>query len=158
MSTNPTTEVSATAKESWALMTDLVVNNERRRQVSDALGMSFSQTRAVRRVAHRSMTMGELAGTLGMDPPNVTTLVDALEKQGLVRRKPHPTDRRAKIVEATRKGKALARRADDILWTPPPGVADLSERELQSLRRILLKASAEPPERVPEDPSTREPR
>lgn len=143
MSTKPTGKASDTAREAWALMTDLVVNNERRRQVSDALGMSFTRTRAIRRVAHRPMPMGELAATLGMDPPNVTTLVDSLEKQGFVRRKPHPTDRRAKIVEATRKGKVLAKQADDILWTPPAGVAGLSEAELESLRQLLQKASAD---------------
>lgn len=141
MGINQPPKTSEVAKESWALMTDLVVNNERRRQVSDALDMSFTHTRAVRRVAHKPMTMGELAAALGMDPPNVTPVVDALEKQGLVQRKPHPTDRRAKLVEATRKGKAVARRADDILWTPPPGVAGLSETDLTSLRRILQKAS-----------------
>jgi len=145
MSTDPKTESSEAAKESWALMTDLVVNNERRQQVADALEMSFTHTRAVRRVAHKPLTMGELAATLGMDPPNVTPVVDALEKQGLVERKPHPTDRRAKMVEATRKGKAVARRADDILWTPPPGVAGLSETDLKSLRRILQKASGPEP-------------
>lgn len=142
MSPKPTDNSSETAREAWALMTDLVVDNERRRQVSDALGMSFTRTRAIRRVAHRPMPMGELAATLGMDPPNVTTLVDALEKQGYVQRKPHPTDRRAKIVEATRKGKALAKQADTILWTPPAGVADLSQSELKSLRQLLQKASA----------------
>ena len=91
-------------------MSDLVLDNGRRRQVSEALGMSFGRTRAIRRLARRPMPMGELAAMLGMDPPNVTVLVDDLEAQGLVRRRPHPTDRRAKLVEATRKGKALARR------------------------------------------------
>lgn len=143
MSTDKTPASSQTAKEAWALMTDLVVNNERRRQVSDALGMSFTRTRAIRRVAQRPMPMGELAAALGMDPPNVTTLVDSLEKQGLVRRKPHPTDRRAKIVEATRKGKTLAKRADDILWTPPASVASLEPGELKTLKRLLEKASVD---------------
>ena len=61
------------------------------------------------------MSMGELAAALGIDPPNATVVVDDLEALGLVRRRPHPTDRRAKLVEATRKGKELARRADAIL-------------------------------------------
>lgn len=141
MSATPNDESSETAREAWALMTELVVNNERRRQVAEALGMSFTRSRAVRRVAHRPMPMGELAATLGMDPPNVTTLVDALEKQGYVQRKPHPTDRRAKIVEATQRGKALAKQADDILLTPPDGVSGLSESELELLRSILRKAA-----------------
>jgi len=84
--------------------------------------------------------MGELAAALGIDPPNATVVVDDLEAQGLVRRRPHPTDGRAKLVEATRKGKDLARRADEILATPPPALSALEAEELETLRRILTKA------------------
>jgi DNA-binding MarR family transcriptional regulator len=143
MSANPSGDSSALAREVWMLMSNLVLDNGRRRQVSKALGMSFGRTRAIRRVAGRPMSMGELAAALGMDPPNATVLVDDLEAQELVSRRAHPTDRRAKVVEATRKGKALARRADDILSTPPAGLANLSERDLDALRRILRKASRE---------------
>ncbi len=64
------------------------------------------------------MSMGELAAALRIDPPNATVLVDESEALGVARRRPHPTDRRARIVEATRKGKASARRADTILNGP----------------------------------------
>src|SRR4051794_41556335 len=101
-------------------MTDLVLENTRRREVSDALGMSFGRTRAIRRLARAPMSMRELATALGIDPPNATVVVDDLEAQGLVRRGAHPTDRRAKGVEAQRQGKEAARRAGAILPTPPP--------------------------------------
>ena len=91
----------------------------------------------MRRVARKPMSMRELADALGIDPPNATGLVDDLEAQGLVRRGPHPTDRRAKVVEATRKGKTLARRADEILSRPPPALGALSAEDLETLRRIL---------------------
>jgi DNA-binding MarR family transcriptional regulator len=133
---------SAASRETWLLMSDLVLDQGRRRQVSEALGMSFGRTRAIRRVTHRPMPMGELAAALEIDPPNATVLVDDLESQGLVRRRPHPTDRRAKLVEATRKGKALARRAEAILGTPPPGLRSLSTDDLDTLRRILESISA----------------
>jgi DNA-binding MarR family transcriptional regulator len=83
------------------------------------------------------MSMGDLASALGIDRPNATVLVDDLEAQGLVRRRPHPTDRRAKIVEATRKGKSVARRANEILSTPPAGLNELSPQDLEELRRML---------------------
>ena len=141
------TEPSQAASEVWLLMSDLVLDHDRRRQVSDALGISFSRARAVRRLARQPMSMGELAATLGIDPPNATVLVDELESMGLVRRRPHPTDRRAKVVEATRKGKAIARQADDILGTPPPALSGVDARDLEALRRILtsIKASKEEP-------------
>jgi DNA-binding MarR family transcriptional regulator len=130
---------SEVAQEVWLLMNDLVLDNQRRREVSEAAGMSFGRTRAIRRVARRPMSMGELAGMLGIDPPNATALVADLESQGLVRRKPHPTDGRAKVVEATRKGKALAGRVEAILAKPPPELSGLSSADLEALRRILEK-------------------
>ena len=128
------------ARDAWLLMSDLVLDNQRRREVADALGMSFGRSRALRRLARRPMSMRELADALGIDPANATGLVDDLEAQGLVRRGPHPTDRRAKVVEATRRGKTLARRADAILGTPPPGLSALPARDLDALRRILERA------------------
>ena len=119
-----------------------MVDHERRRAVVETLGMSFGRARAVRRVARRPMLMGELAESLGIDRPNATTLVDSLEEQGLVRRRPHATDRRAKLVEATRKGKSLARRADEILGTPPPALSALDPHDIEVLNEILDRISA----------------
>jgi DNA-binding MarR family transcriptional regulator len=132
------------ARDVWLLMSDLVLDNQRRREVTDALGMSFGRSRALRRLARRPMSMGELAAVLGIDPPNATTLVADMESQGLVRRKPHPTDGRAKLVEATRKGKALARTADAILATPPPALSALSAHERETLRRLLQGVAGAP--------------
>lgn len=52
----------------------------------------------------------------------------------------HPTDRRAKLVEATAKGKKLARRAEAILATPPPTLSALGAEDLATLREILERA------------------
>jgi DNA-binding MarR family transcriptional regulator len=125
------------AREVWMLMSDLVLDNMRRRAVSEALGMSFGRARAIRRLARAPLSMGEFAAALDIDPPNATVLVDDLEAQGLVRRRVHPTDRRAKLVEATRRGKALAKRADDILATPPATLSALPREDLEVLQRIL---------------------
>jgi DNA-binding MarR family transcriptional regulator len=123
-------------------MSDLVLDNERRRDVAEALGISFGRARTVRRLARQPMSMGELAAALGIDPPNATVVVDDLEALGLVRRRPHPTDRRAKVVEATRKGKEMARKAEAILATPPPALSALSTEDLEALRRILGSVAA----------------
>jgi DNA-binding MarR family transcriptional regulator len=131
---------AATARDVWAIMSDLVLDHERRREVSDALGLSFARIRAVRRVAKRPMSMKEFAAALDIDPPNATTVVDDLETLGLARRRPHSTDRRAKLVEATPKGKAAARKADEILFSPPPGLTALSTDELEALHRLLRRA------------------
>lgn len=46
-------------------------------------------------------TQQSLAQLCEVSPRNITGLVDALEKSGHVRRSPHPTDRRAVLVELT---------------------------------------------------------
>jgi DNA-binding MarR family transcriptional regulator len=131
------------ARDVWARMCDLVLDNERRREVSDAVGISFGRLKALRRVARRSMSMRELADELGIDPPNATVVVDDLESLGLARRQSHPTDRRAKVVEATRKGKEIAKRANAIMSTPPPALSALAPDELGELRRILTQLDAD---------------
>jgi DNA-binding MarR family transcriptional regulator len=132
-----TTTVSDPAYTAWSLMCDLVLNNERRREASEALGMSFGRIKAIRRLARAPMALWELASTLGIDAPYATVVVDDLEAQGLVRRRPHPSDRRAKLVEVTRKGKDMARRADKILGTPPPALASLGPAEVTALVEVL---------------------
>lgn len=126
-------------REAWHAMADLVLDNERRREVSEQTGVSFGRMKALRQIAGRPMSMRELAGLLGMDPPNLTAVVDDLERSGLVERQSHPTDRRVKLVVATPKGAALAQRAEEILDRPPAGLVDLPSDDLEILVRILAR-------------------
>lgn len=131
------------ASEVWLAMSDLVLDQLRRRAVSDATGVSFGKSRALRRLARRPMSMGELADALDIEKPNATTVVAELEAAGLVRRRPHPTDGRAKLAELTARGRQLARRADKILATPPPGLTALSTEQLTTLAQILERISGD---------------
>jgi DNA-binding MarR family transcriptional regulator len=125
-------------------MCDLVLDNERRRAVSEAVGLSFGRIRALRRINRAPMTMGELATKLGIDAPYATLVVDDLERQGLVERRPHPTDRRAKLVTTTARGAAAAGRAEDIMNRPPAALASLGADDLDTLARILGAATSPP--------------
>ncbi len=49
--------------------------------------------------------MGDLAEDLGITARTVTTLVDALEREGLLVRLPDPTDRRATLLALTEKAR-----------------------------------------------------
>lgn len=59
-----------------------------------------------RLVQQGALTQRELSEALRCSPRNVTTLVDVLEEDGFVARRPHPTDRRATLVELTGSGGA----------------------------------------------------
>ncbi len=118
--------------ETWQAMGDLVLDNMRRREVSDAPGLSFAKTRALRRIAKQPMSMLRLASLLCVDPRNLTPLADNLEQAHLVERTPHPTDRRVKLEVAVRPGAALANagRRDS---GPSAGLRELSAKDLKDL-------------------------
>jgi len=128
---------AAPIDEVWEIMRELVLSNERRKEVSDALGMSLARVKALRRIEASPMAMGELASLLSMDAPYMTVVVDDLERQGLVERKPHPTDRRAKVVQATPAGQRAAREARGILNRPPDELAALPPEQLEALLGAL---------------------
>ena len=68
--------------------------------------------------------MRDLGEQLGVSPRNMTALVDALEDAELVVRRPHPTDRRATLVELSAAG---TRQAEDALGPRLDAIAELFE-------------------------------
>jgi DNA-binding MarR family transcriptional regulator len=116
--------------------------HEGRKEVVEALGMSFFRIKALRRIAARPSRLSELAAELGSDRPYLTLVVDDLLKRGLVERDRDPADRRSKIVTATAEGRAVAARANAILGTPPPVLRALPARDLAELERIVSALTA----------------
>jgi DNA-binding MarR family transcriptional regulator len=125
------------ARRAWRAMSDMVLDHDRKVEVSEALGLSFARVRALRALAARADTLRALADRLAADPPYVTLIVDDLEERGLVARTPHPEDRRAKLVALTAAGRAAAARAEAILDEPPAALRDLPARDLAALVRVL---------------------
>jgi len=68
---------------------------------------------------------------------SVTNIVDQLERSGLVRREPHPTDRRTTLAELTDQGRETARKATEALNEFAFGMRPLPDAELEHLSRIL---------------------
>lgn len=54
---------------------------------------------------HGPLTPGELAAKERVQPPSMTRVIAALEEQGHVSRRPHPTDRRQSLVTVTDAGR-----------------------------------------------------
>jgi DNA-binding MarR family transcriptional regulator len=132
-----TVAAAASARRAWQLMSALVLSHDRKAAAAEALGLSFARVRALRRLADEPLTLRGLAAELLADPPYVTLIVDDLEERGLVERRPHPDDRRAKLVALTRAGRAAARRAGQILDDPPPALGELDGKDLDALVRVL---------------------
>src|SRR5512133_2212062 len=58
------------------------------------------------------ITSRQLCTTLGILPPNLVGMVNAMEARGLVVRAPHPRDRRAMGLHLTEGGQKLMRKAE----------------------------------------------
>jgi DNA-binding MarR family transcriptional regulator len=91
----------------------------------------------------------ELGSALGIDRSTMVSLIDQLEGAGLAKRRPSPTDRRAREVAITPKGRRLLQRARELIVQVEDAVlAGLTgeEREelLGLLRRALESAPAQP--------------
>jgi DNA-binding MarR family transcriptional regulator len=130
------------ADQAWEAMCSLVLDNERRREVSEALGMSFAKIKALRRLADCPMTGKELAAELLTDAPRASMLIDELVQRGLAERRVHPEDRRVRIVALTDLGAVEAERARAILHCAPKALRGLPPEELAALNRILRPLAA----------------
>jgi len=135
-----------TAARVWIGIRALVLDHhDRRKEVCEALGMSFIRVKALRVIAQAPTTLRQIAARLATDPPYVTIVVDDLERRGLVRREANPADRRSKIVTATADGAAAAAVASGILNQPPASVLHLDPDELSAIDRVVAKLLDAPP-------------
>jgi DNA-binding MarR family transcriptional regulator len=82
----------------------------------------------------------EFAERAGVTRATVTTLLDGLEREQLVRRQPHPVDRRMLRVHMTEKGRDLITGIlPDHFCRTKRLMAQLSDREKKTLIKLLVK-------------------
>jgi DNA-binding MarR family transcriptional regulator len=129
------------AERTWRLLVELVMETRGawRRNVIEATGLPFSRVRALWRLERGPRTLAELAHDMGTDAPATTVLINALEQRGLVRRTPHPTDRRAKQVSLTAAGRRVLSIVEKIPDQPPAALEHLPQSELERLWKTLEK-------------------
>jgi DNA-binding MarR family transcriptional regulator len=83
------------------------------------------------------LPMGQLAKHIKMHQTTVTLVLDQLETQGLVRRQPHPRDRRVILAVSTPAGQALTHQASEELASLNFGLPPLSEAKQTAVVKIL---------------------
>jgi MarR family transcriptional regulator, transcriptional regulator for hemolysin len=91
-------------------------------------------------VAPRQLTQSEIAARLGIEEPTLVTLLHRLERDGWVRRRHSPNDRRCKIVDlgwrAQRVIARINRTANELRHEL---LASISEPELRICMRVLTQ-------------------
>jgi MarR family transcriptional regulator for hemolysin len=91
----------------------------------------------------------ELASAMGIDRSTMVTLIDQLESTGLAKRRPSATDRRAREIAITPKGRRVLQRSRRLISeTEDEVLAGLTAEErselVSLLRRALEAAPAQP--------------
>lgn len=110
----------------------------------EPLGLNLSQASLIGYVAaNGAMNQTQLAAALVLGRAATGTLVDQLEKRGLVQRAPDPDDRRVWLVKNTDEGTVMAKRVaavdKDLRDRIRVGISSTERRQLADL---LLRMSA----------------
>jgi MarR family transcriptional regulator, lower aerobic nicotinate degradation pathway regulator len=101
-------------------------------------GKHFGVLMTLARLGPASQT--RLIGELGSDKTAMTRTVDALERQGLVVRRPAPNDRRARTVELTPQGRSRLAEASEVAKRVSADLlACLSAEEQATLHGLLAR-------------------
>jgi MarR family transcriptional regulator, transcriptional regulator for hemolysin len=130
------------SRASYTLTTELTAALE-------GLGISPRAHAVLAAAATGDHTQTELAKTVGLDKTTMVVTLDELEAAGLAERRPSPTDRRARVIGVTRKGRKKLDEAErigdaireDVLSALPAG-----ERKafLGALTKLVADRLAEP--------------
>jgi DNA-binding MarR family transcriptional regulator len=133
------------------------VSHTRTAEALESLGLTTALFALLNVLATREGAIQqELGSAMGVDPSTMVSLVDQLEAAGLAKRRPRPTDRRAREVAITPRGRRVlgqARRLavqveDDVLR----GLSGVERRQMLALlRRALDSAPPQPLWRAEED-------
>jgi MarR family transcriptional regulator, organic hydroperoxide resistance regulator len=97
--------------------------------------------------AEDGLPPGEIARRLGLSTPTVTRATARMEAAGLLRREPHPSDRRMVLVHLTSRGRDLEKVIDAEMHQVTEralAIFSLAEREalINALRQIRRNLSA----------------
>jgi len=130
------------------LLSQLGASVSRRfRNVLTPVGLEPRQFLVLRHVLLREgWSQQALAETLGIPPSRMVALVDELEGRGILERRPHPTDRRARTLHVTAEGRRLFGEAVTLAVAHERSICeglDADEREqlLRLLRRVAARQS-----------------
>jgi DNA-binding MarR family transcriptional regulator len=98
-------------------------------------GLGAARLSALSVVVFRGpLTLGALASAERVRPPTMTGIVNGMERDGLVRRRPSDDDRRAVLIEPTPAGRRLLDRARGArIDVVERGLSDLSPAQLETL-------------------------
>ncbi|MFT2018903.1 MarR family winged helix-turn-helix transcriptional regulator [Streptomyces sp. 796.1] len=135
----PAAQAGCGIREIRGLVTELTrrMDAHRRSRIAE-LDLTPTQAKALEELGE-PRTARELAAVMCCEPPNVTYVIDKMEKQGLVLRRPDPRDRRAKQLVLTDAGRELRLDLLERMGQDSP-LDHLTHEARRELRTHLLRA------------------
>ncbi|MBD0421745.1 MarR family transcriptional regulator [Streptomyces sp. TRM S81-3] len=128
------------------LIDELYETTHRLRQFVEARlrekGASVARLRALRMLARAEhpLRMRDLSEMAGIAARTATSIIDSLERDGLVERVPHPHDRRAFLLHLTDEGLRCHREAEEIdRLALAEATAALDAGDREQLRALLAR-------------------
>ena len=123
--------------------------------VAKERGLNPSQGDVLQRISRQPARAADLAERLGISQASLSDTISALVEKGLAARNPDPRDGRARRIEATGKGHALAASMPEMPEALDSAIAGLGEadrgallRSLSLIIRALQEAEAIPVQRM----------
>jgi MarR family transcriptional regulator, lower aerobic nicotinate degradation pathway regulator len=122
------------------------VSHTRTAEALDSLGLTTALFALLNVLGtHEGAIQQEIGAAMGIDPSTMVSLIDQLEAAGLAKRRPRPTDRRAREIVITAKGRRVLEQArqlakqveDDVLR----GLSGTERRQVLTLLRRALEAA-----------------
>lgn len=102
----------------------------------------FNTLQVLREDPRGAVTQNQLGSRLTVTGPNITGVLDRLERDNLVTRETHPSDRRANLVKLTEEGQQVFEQAADLHAVRTQQlISALSAEERVTLTRLLRKVS-----------------
>ena len=107
-------------------------------------GMTLARARLLYCVIEADgMTQSELANALDIETPTLVRLLDSMQQQGLIERRPCQSDRRIKKISLTKEGLSAATEMKSfVLEFRRQMMIDLSDRDLQQLLALAQRLNA----------------
>jgi DNA-binding MarR family transcriptional regulator len=140
-------QISKSAHEREAALTEMVRLVRLQQIASDKMDDAFSRMTGINLTdgrcldlldVHEGLTAGELAEAASLSPGAVTTVLDRLERMGLVTRTRDEADRRRVLVELTPKAHELAFKAyGPVAEYAREYIEQLTDEEIEIISRFL---------------------
>ena len=110
-------------------------------RIKSELGLTSSQWKVILALNFfNGISQKELAGKIYIDGSTLVPVIDKMEKNGLVERKPDPNDRRNNLIFLTRKSQSVVDSITGIIFQlRKEFYKGISQKQQENIRTILRK-------------------